>query len=52
MLDHMGEELENEALLGRIEVIESQPLDQRAAGYEQLYREMLAALERSDSARE
>lgn len=35
-------------LLGWIEIIESQPLDQRAAGFEQLHDELLAELQRSD----
>lgn len=35
-------------LLGRIEVIESQPLDQRAVGFDQLAEELLAELQRSD----
>ena len=41
-----GEEMN---LLGRIEVIESQPLADRARGYEQLAEELLAELQRSDS---
>lgn len=35
-------------LLGRLEVIESQPLEQRAAGFDQLAEELLAELQRSD----
>ncbi len=35
-------------LLGRIELIESQPLAQRAAGFEQVHDELLAELQRSD----
>lgn len=38
----------DDGLLGRIEVIESQPLAQRAAGYDQLSDELLAELQRSD----
>lgn len=37
-----------DGLLGRIDVIEAQPLDQRAAGYDQLAEELLADLQRSD----
>ncbi len=37
-----------DGLLGRIEVIESQPLEQRAAGFDQLAEELLAELQRSD----
>lgn len=36
------------SLLGRIEVIESQPLEQRADGYDQLAEELLSELQRSD----
>ena len=43
----MGEERE-ESLLGRIEVIETQPLEQRAAGFEQVHDELLEELQRSD----
>ncbi len=39
---------ETDELLGRIELIEAQPLDQRAAGFEQLHDEMLEELQRSD----
>ncbi len=38
-------------LLGRIELIESQPLEQRAAGFDQLTDELLAELQRSDHER-
>lgn len=41
-------ELEGE-LLSRLELIESQPLDQRADGYDQLAAELEAELQRSDS---
>lgn len=37
-----------DGLLGRLEVIEAQPLSHRAAGYEQLAEELLAELQRSD----
>lgn len=40
---------ENE-LLSRIEVIEGQPLEQRARGFDQLAEELLAELQRSDGA--
>jgi len=39
---------EGDGLLGRIEVIEAQPLDQRAVRYDQLAEELLAELQRSD----
>ncbi|MBL3700876.1 hypothetical protein [Leucobacter luti] len=38
----------DDGLLGRIEIIESQPLQQRAAGFEQLHDELLAELQRGD----
>lgn len=41
-------EQHEDGLLGRIEVIEAQPLEQRAAGYDQLAEELLAELQRSD----
>ncbi|SJN11072.1 hypothetical protein FM113_10875 [Leucobacter sp. 7(1)] len=37
-----------ESLLSRVEVIEAQPLAQRAAGFEQLHDELLAELQRGD----
>ncbi|MBN9612617.1 MAG: hypothetical protein J0H64_03995 [Actinobacteria bacterium] len=37
-----------DGLLGRIEVIESQPIEQRAARFDQLAEELLAELQRSD----
>ncbi|RGE16313.1 hypothetical protein [Leucobacter sp. wl10] len=37
-----------DGLLGRIELIEAQPLPQRAAGFEQLHDELLAELQRGD----
>ena len=43
-----AEEAQEDGLLGRIELIESQPLPQRAAGFEQLHDELLAELQRSD----
>ncbi|MBU3994999.1 MAG: hypothetical protein KKF42_04370 [Actinobacteria bacterium] len=36
------------SLLGRIEVIEAQPLDRRSIGYDQLAEELLSELQRSD----
>lgn len=41
-------EVDGDELLGRIEVIEAQPLEQRAARFEQLHDEMLEALQRGD----
>lgn len=35
-------------LLDRVELIEAQPLEQRAAGFEQLHDELLAELQRGD----
>lgn len=35
-------------LLGRVEVIEAQPLEERAIGFEQLHDELLAELQRGD----
>lgn len=45
--------MDNEAavgdgLLDRIGLIESQPLDQRARGFEQVHDELLAVLQRGD----
>lgn len=37
-----------DGLVGRIELIEAQPLAEHAAGYEQLHDELLAELQRSD----
>ncbi len=37
-----------DGLLGRLELIESQPLAQRATGFEQLHDELLADLQRGD----
>jgi len=37
-----------DGLLGRIELVEAQPLSERAAGFEQLHDELLARLQRSD----
>lgn len=45
----MGEVRDSDELLSRIELIESQRLENRATGYEQLYEEMLADLQRSDA---
>lgn len=39
---------QGEGLVGRVEVIEAQPIEQRAAGYAQLHDELLAELQRSD----
>ncbi len=36
------------SLLGRIEVIEAQPLERRSTGYDQLAEELLSELQRSD----
>jgi hypothetical protein len=44
----MSDSTADEALLGRLEVIESQPLEQRSAGFDQLAEELLAELQRSD----
>lgn len=38
----------DEALLERLELIESQPLEQRAAAFDQLADQLLVELERSD----
>lgn len=37
-----------DGLLGRVELVESQPLADRAAGFEQLHDELLAELQRGD----
>lgn len=37
-----------DGLLGRVEVIEAQPLAERARGFEQLHDELLAELQRGD----
>lgn len=39
---------ESDGLLGRIEVIEGQPLEQRAMRYDQFAEELLSELQRSD----
>lgn len=36
------------SLLSRVDVIEAQPLAERAAGFEQLHDELLAELQRGD----
>lgn len=41
-------ETQGDGLLGRVEVVEAQPLEQRAAGYVQLHDELLADLQRGD----
>jgi len=38
----------SDGLVDRIDLIESQPLEQRAAGYDQLAEALLADLQRSD----
>lgn len=40
--------VEADGLLDRVGLIESQPLDQRARGFEQLHDELLTALQHSD----
>lgn len=47
LLDESGSQAED-GLLGRLEVIEAQPLEQRAARFDQLAEELLAELQRSD----
>ncbi|MFD5600469.1 hypothetical protein ACFWHR_10455 [Leucobacter sp. NPDC058333] len=42
------EHSDDTGLMSRIEVIESQPLQQRALGFEQLHDELLAELQRGD----
>ena len=39
----------DDGLLDRIEVIETQPLELRAAGFDQLAEELLAELQRSEA---
>lgn len=43
---------ESDGLLDRLGIIESQPLEKRAHGFEQLHDELLAELQRSDHERE
>lgn len=43
-----GERPTGDGLLERVEVIEAQPLDQRAAQFEQVHDELLAELQRGD----
>lgn len=43
-----GERPSDDGLLERVEVIEAQPLDQRAAQFEQVHDELLAELQRGD----
>jgi hypothetical protein len=38
----------DDGLLGRIELIEAQPLEQRAVQFEQVHDELLAELQRGD----
>ncbi len=49
--DHFGtgEVASNDGLVSRLEVIESQPLEQRAEGFDQLAEELLSELQRSDN---
>ena len=47
LLDGSSSQAED-GLLGRLEVIEAQPLEQRAARFDQLAEELLAELQRSD----
>ena len=46
--DRRGGGTDDDGLLDRVSLIESQPLAQRAAGFEQLHDELLAELQRSD----
>lgn len=46
--DHGEGALERAQLFEAVEVIEGQPLEQRAAGYDQLAEQLLAELQRSD----
>ena len=41
-------ERQNDGLVDRIELIEAQPLELRAQGFEQLHDELLEELQRSD----
>lgn len=43
-----GDRPTGDGLLERVEVIEAQPLDQRAAQFEQVHDELLAELQRGD----
>lgn len=47
MSEHESDDV-TDGLLDRIELIESQPLEERAARYQQVHDELLAELERSD----
>lgn len=46
--NHEGARPTGDGLLERVEVIEAQPLDQRAAQFEQVHDELLAELQRGD----
>lgn len=46
--NHEGAHPTGDGLLERVEVIEAQPLDQRAAQFEQVHDELLAELQRGD----
>lgn len=45
---HGPSDKDSDSLLGRVEVIEAQPLEQRAVRYDQVAEELLAELQRSD----
>lgn len=45
----MSERTPENSLLGRIELIEAQPLAQQAAGFDQLAEELLDELQSSDN---
>lgn len=45
---HVDSEQPSDGLLDRIELIEAQPLERRAASYDQVAEELLADLQRSD----
>lgn len=45
----MNDSSEQESLLNQIELIESQPLDQRSSGFDQLAEQLLADLQSGDS---
>jgi len=42
------EQRSTDGLMSRVEALEAQPLEQRAAGFDRLAEEMLAELQRSD----
>lgn len=47
--DDMNPEVDRDALLSRLRVIEDQPLDQRAAAFVQVHDELRKALEGADA---